>query len=59
LKCCCFQEVTVRKPGEEELIGHFRENYFCSVAQFSIDDKKGEKEMFVREILKACCTIAV
>jgi len=53
MKCCCFQSITVRKPGEEALIGTFRENCFYTIPQFSADNAKGEKEFYIHS--PTCC----
>lgn len=53
MKCCCFQSMTVRKPGSDEIIGTFRENFFCNIPQFSADNAKGEKEFYIHA--PTCC----
>jgi len=51
LKCCCYQEMTTTAGGE--VIGSFKEKFFCFVPSYAIKGPTGEDEFNIH--MPTCC----
>jgi hypothetical protein len=50
-KCCCYQEMTFSVEGQK--LGKMKEEFFCCVPRFSIEDGRGDKVYKVHP--PTCC----